>query len=107
VYGDMTASNDGALYFMSDHAPAQTLELLDPANAAILASYVTGENDSTKSGALAYYGGLFFDFIGPEVYTFDAATKTATSIGRSPMQVTGAGQSTCVPASAPPPAMLQ
>ncbi len=102
--GDMTSNGDGHLYFIHD-ITAQELYEITPATGAIVSSWVTGETGGT-SEALAFYGGLFYDFLNSAVYTFDPATKIATSIGTAPLQVTGAGQSTCVPSSAPPPAPI-
>jgi hypothetical protein len=102
--GDMTSNGDGTLYFLQQDE-AQTLNQLNPANAAVLNTYSTGL-DSENTQALAFYGGLFFDFIGSAVYTFDVSTKAVKSLGTAPLLVTGAGQSTCVPTSAPPPPLL-
>jgi len=103
--GDMTSNGDGHLYFIHDVA-AQTLYEITPTTGAIVTSWVTGETGGS-SEALAYYGGLFYDFLDSDVFTFDPTTKVATSIGTAPLEVTGAGQSTCVPTSAPPPAPIK
>ena len=102
--GDMTTNGDGTLYFLMQ-AEMQTLNQLNPTNASVIKSWTTGE-DSENSQALAYYGGLFYDFIGNAVYTYDTTTGVAKSLGMAPLMVTGAGQSTCVPSVAPPPAPL-
>ena len=104
---DMTTNGDGTLYVTDDSTPAQTLNQVDPTSASLLATYVTGENDSASDGALAYYGGLFFDFVGKKVFTFDTQSMALTPLGTAPLQVTGAGQSTCVPTDAGPPAELR
>lgn len=103
--GDMTSNGDGHLYFIHDVA-AQTLYEITPTTGAIVTSWVTGETGGS-SEALAYYGGLFYDFLDSEVFTFDPTTSVAASIGMAPLEVTGAGQSTCVPSSAPPPATIK
>jgi hypothetical protein len=103
--GDMTSNGDGHLYFIHDVA-AQTLYEITPTTGAVVTSWVTGEMGG-GSEALAYYGGLFYDFLDSDVYTFDPTTKVATSIGTAPLEVTGAGQSTCVPTTAPPPAPIK
>ncbi len=103
--GDMTSDGDGTLYFLMQ-ATAQTLNQLDAENASTLHTWSTGE-DSENTQALAYYGGLFYDFIGDAVYTFDTKTGATESIGVAPIYVTGAGQSTCVPRDAGAPAMLK
>ncbi len=104
-FGDMTTNGDGTLYFLMQSA-MQTLNQLDPANASVKTSWVTGENSSGDQ-ALAYYGGLFYDFIGATVYTYDTVKKTAALLGTAPLMVTGAGQSTCVPTTSIPPAPLR
>jgi hypothetical protein len=103
--GDMTTNGDGTLYFLMATA-SQTLNELDPDSGAVLRTWSTGE-DAENSQALAYYGGRFFDFIGNAVFTYDTATSTVSSIGTAPIFVTGAGQSTCVPTDAGPPALLK
>jgi len=103
--GDMTTGGDGTLYYL-EQAATQTLNELNPANASIIHSWTTGKN-SMNTQALAYYGGLFYDFIGNAVFTYDTSTSTTKSIGTAPIYVTGAGQSTCVPSESVPPAMLK
>jgi hypothetical protein len=103
--GDMTTNGDGTLYFL-EQAAKQTLNELDPGSAAVIQSWKTGE-DSQNTQALAYYGGLFYVFIGNAVYTFDTTTGTTKPIGTAPIYVTGAGQSTCVPTDAGPPSELR
>ncbi len=104
---DMTTNGDGTLYVTDDTTAVQTLNEVDPTTASVVTTYVTGENDSDSDGALAYYGGLFYDFVGMQVYTFDTQTKVASLLGDAPILVTGAGQSTCVPADAGPPSPLR
>lgn len=104
-FGDMTTNGDGTLYFLVQGV-TQTLNQIDPSNAAVRKTYTTGL-DSENSQALAYYGGLFYDFIGDAVSTFDPVTGKTTPLGTAPLLVTGAGQSTCVPTTAPPPAPLR
>ena len=103
--GDMTSNGDGHLYFVHDVA-AQRLYEIVPTTGAVVNSWLTTEVGG-NSEALAFYGGLFYDFLGSAAYTFDTSTSTAQSVGNAPLEVTGAGQSTCVPMTAPPPAMLQ
>jgi len=103
--GDMTSNGNGHLYFIHD-VPNQTLYELTPTSGAVVNSWVTTETGG-GSEALAFYGGLFYDFLNSDVFTFDPTTHVATSIGTAPLEVTGAGQSTCVPMSAPPPAVIK
>jgi hypothetical protein len=104
--GDMTTNGDGTLYFL-EASSHQTLYDLDPSTGAILGSTPTGLDASESDQALAAYGGLFYDFLGSAVYTVDVATKAVKRIGTAPLEVTGAGESTCVPTTAPPPAGIK
>jgi hypothetical protein len=103
--GDMTSNGDGHLYFIHDVAKQKLFEIT-PTTGAVVTSWVTTETGGS-SEALAFYGGLFYDFLDSAVFTFDPMTSVATPIGTAPLEVTGAGQSTCVPTTAPPPATIK
>lgn len=99
--GDMTSSGDGNLYFLHD-VEAPTLYQLSPKDASTIGSWPI----SAKGGgsqALAFWGGSFYAFENSAIFQFDPIKKTTTPVGTAPLQVTGAGQSTCVPKVAPPP----
>jgi len=66
------------------------------ANANILTSWPVA---ATSGGlqALAFFGGLFYALENSDVSAFDTATSTTTSLGAAHIDITGAGQSTCVP----------
>lgn len=94
--GDMTTDGDGRLYLLVDEDP-RTLVQLDPASAKSLASYEVN-SAPVSDQALAYYGGAFYVFEGTLLFRYDlSTTKQAVALGSSPISVTGAGQSTCVP----------
>jgi hypothetical protein len=122
VGGDLTSTGDGSLYYLLfDYF--QGLLTIDPADGFLLGALETGIHPipwaqavpdaapapvmASYNEALAYYGGLFYDFVGKSVYTIDANTGAVVNIGVAPIYVDGAGTSTCVPASAAPPARLQ
>jgi hypothetical protein len=95
--GDMTTNGDGTLYFLMDVATPELFEF-NPTNAAVIKEYAVqamGGGDQ----ALAFYGGSFYAFENDTINQFDPKTGTTMSLGKTPMdlQVTGAGQSTCVP----------
>ena len=97
TFGDMTSNGDGTLYFLLDQ-PNPILYQLDPTDAHV----IKGQNVAANGGgsqALAYFGGLFYAFEDNQVSSFDFATTTTTALGMAPIQVTGAGQSTCVPST--------
>ncbi len=96
--GDMTSNGDGTLYFLHDQNP-RNLDELDPTNAQALNTYVVNAPGGAATQALAYFGGLFYAFVNNAVYSYDTTTNTTTSLGNAPINVTGAGQSTCVPTS--------
>ena len=93
--GDMTSNGDGTPYFVHDVA-SPVLYDLDPKTAQIIQSYSVAATGG-GSEALAYFGGRFYGFWDNNAYSYDTATQTTTSLGLAPIQVTGAGQSTCVP----------
>jgi hypothetical protein len=97
--GDMTTNGDGTLYFLMDQSPL-TLYEIEPATAAVAKSYTV---NATVGGnaALAFWGGSFYAFESGVINQFETATGVTTSLGNAPIQVTGAGQSTCVPMVAP------
>jgi hypothetical protein len=99
--GDMTSNGDGTLYFLRDVA-SPTLYRLSPKDGTTITS---SPIDATGGGsqALAFWGGLFYAFEDSAIFEYDPAKKTTTPKGNAPLQVTGAGQSTCVPLVAPPP----
>jgi hypothetical protein len=97
--GDMTTNGDGTLYYLQDTAELDLYEI-NPSSAAVIKSLTpsaTGGGDQ----ALAFYGGSFYAFEQNVVYQFDPTTQTTTTLGEAPLQVTGAGQSTCVPMTPP------
>jgi len=93
--GDMTTNGDGTLYFLMDVTQPELFEF-NPTNAAVIKEYAikaTGGGDQ----ALANYGGSFYAFEGMTVNAFDPKTGSTMFLENAPIQVTGAGQSTCVP----------
>ena len=93
--GDMTSNGDGTLYFLHD-VPQLFLFEIDPITANIIQSFpVNATGGGTQ--ALAYFGGLFYAFENNLVSSFDTKTGITTPLGAAPINVTGAGQSTCVP----------
>ena len=96
----MTPNGDGSLYYLQD-TTALELYQIAPSNAAIGKTYAP----SPKGGgdqALAFWGGSFYPFEEDIAYQFDPTTGMTTTLGKAPLQVTGAGQSTCVPTVPPP-----
>ncbi len=95
TFGDMTSNGDGTLYYLQDVA-TPTLYELDPKTASIMQTYSVNAQGGGAQ-ALAFFGGLFYAFESNVVSSFDTVTKTTTELGTAPLDVTGAGQSTCVP----------
>jgi hypothetical protein len=94
--GDMTSNGDGTLYFLQD-VENPTLYNVDPTNGSIIGSNGLANATGGGSQALAFWGGSFYAFESDTIYQFDPVKKTTGMIGTAPLQVTGAGQSTCVP----------
>lgn len=99
--GDMTSNGDGTLYFLRDVA-TPTLHQLSPKDATTIGSWPISATGG-GSQALAFWGGSFYAFENSAISQYDPTKKTTTPVGNAPLQVTGAGQSTCVPKVPPPP----
>jgi hypothetical protein len=93
--GDMTSNGDGTLYLLRNDANAALYEI-DPKTAALLKTEPIGSLGQGNQ-ALAFWGGAFYAFENDAVYKIDPAQKAAARIGTAPIQIVGAGQSTCVP----------
>jgi hypothetical protein len=93
--GDMTSNGDGSLYFLQD-VSTPVLYNFSPSDASTVS---TNSINATGGGsqALAFWGGRFYAFEDSDINEYDPMMKTTKSIGTAPLQVTGAGQSTCVP----------
>lgn len=101
IGGDMTSSGDGFLYF-ADDTTNHTLYRMDPGSGSVLDQTATAPV-GMGTQALAFWGGTFYVFVNSAIYAHDPVKKTTKAIGTAPLNVTGAGQSTCVPKVAPPP----
>jgi hypothetical protein len=99
--GDMTSNGDGSLYFLQDVSTPK-LYKFDTTN-GMTQSSATLAATGGGSQALAFWGGRFYAFENDAIYEYDPGPKTTKPLGTSPLQVTGAGQSTCVPKVPPIP----
>jgi len=105
--GDMTSRGDGKLWYIQAYTSPHPLYQIDPATAKVLQTYSVNAA-GTGAEALAYFGARFYVFESGIVYEYDPVANTVQTLGPAPLQVTGAGQSTCVPtvavdAGTPPP----
>jgi hypothetical protein len=103
ITGDMTSNGDGTIYY-SDQTPPHPLHEIAPSDGAMLSTATTGISASGTQ-ALAFWGGIFYVFVSRDLYGYDPKTKTTQLVATNAttFAVTGAGQSTCVPQTAPPP----
>lgn len=105
--GDMTSIGDGKLWYLEAYTSPHPLYQIDPSTASVLQTKsVNAPGDGSQ--ALAYFGARFYAFENNIVYEYDPATGAIQTLGNAPLEVTGAGQSTCVPtvvvdAGTPPP----
>jgi hypothetical protein len=95
-FGDMTSNGDGSLYYLQGLVSPHPLYQITPATAMVTRTYQVNA-PGTGSQALAYFGGRFYAFESNTVYEYDPVTNAVTTLGTAPLNVTGAGQSTCVP----------
>lgn len=105
--GDMTSTGNGKLWFLEAYTSPHPLYEIDPATATVIKTQNVNA-PGTGSQALAYFGARFYAFENNIVYEYDPVANTIKTLGNAPLQVTGAGQSTCVPtvtvdAGTPPP----
>jgi hypothetical protein len=105
--GDMTSRGDGNLYFLQAYVSPHPLYEIAPTTATVTKTYSVGAT-GVGSQALAYFGARFYAFEDNIVYEYDPVANTVQMLGPAPLEVTGAGQSTCVPttivdAGTPPP----
>jgi hypothetical protein len=98
--GDMTSSGDGTLSFLMQSSML-TLYKLNPKNGAVIQSYALAASGG-GSQALAFWGGSFYAFENGAINRYDPKTNATVALGNAPLQITGAGQSTCVPTTPPP-----
>jgi hypothetical protein len=98
--GDMTSSGDGSLYFLAD-VEKPVLYQVSTTDGSVLAKMPIAASGGGDQ-ALAFWGGDFYVFEDDTIYQYDPKAMTTTSLGKAPLQVTGAGQSTCVPKTQPP-----
>jgi hypothetical protein len=105
--GDMTSIGDGKLWYLEAYTTPHPLYQIDPSTANVLQT-LSVSAAGVGSQALAYFGARFYAFENNIVYEYDPKTGAIQALGNAPLQVTGAGQSTCVPtvvvdAGTPPP----
>jgi hypothetical protein len=99
--GDMTSNGDGTLYFLNDVSKPKLYQV-SPKDGSISSTFdIAATGGGTQ--ALAFWGGRFYAFEDSDIYEYDPTMKTTKDIGTAPLMVTGAGQSTCVPKTPPPP----
>ena len=84
-------------FFLEDIAQPVLYEL-DPSSTHVIQTWSVGASEG-GSQALAYFGSLFYAFESNIVSSFDPVTSTTKWLGVAPLEVTGAGQSTCVPST--------
>jgi hypothetical protein len=103
----MTSRGDGNLWYLQAYTSPHPLYEIDPTTAGVIKTYSVNAA-GVGSQALAYFGARFYAFEGGNVYEYDPVANTVQLLGPAPLEVTGAGQSTCVPtvtvdAGTPPP----
>ena len=97
--GDMTSNGDGSLYFLQDVSTPKLYQFSPTDASTMNTSPISASGGGSQ--ALAFWGGSFYAFENSAIYQYDPMLKTTKGIGTAPLQVTGAGQSTCVPKTPP------
>ena len=105
VTGDLVVNElaPGRLAVRAEVDPNRRAPRLNPAFALALAPAPAPAPAPVPAPALSFWGGSFYAFENSAIFQYDPIKNTTTAKGNAPLQVTGAGQSTCVPLVAPPP----
>ncbi len=96
---ELTGTGAGKLYGFCPFGSGAYFYEIDPATAKILSSHQLATGNKT-SFAFAFWGGEFWIFTGngnSSVTRYDPNTQTETNVTTAPIEIVGAGVSTCAP----------
>ena len=99
---ELSGTGAGQLFGFCPFANGSYLIEIDPATATVLSSHQLSAGSSNTSFAFAFWGGQFWIFTGnggSVVTNYDPQTKKESSVTTAPIEIVGAGVSTCAPLS--------
>jgi len=94
---ELTGTGDGKLYGFCPFGSGAWFHEIDPQTAKILSSHQLSTGGKAFAWAFAFWGGDFWLFLNGNVTKYDPITQTETSMTQAPIQIVGAGVSTCAP----------
>jgi hypothetical protein len=97
---ELTGTGAGQLFGFCPFASGSALIEIDPATAKVLSSHQLAAGSNPSSFAFAFWGGEFWIFTGTgnsTVTEYDPASQTEKDVTTAPIEIVGAGVSTCAP----------
>ena len=94
---ELTGTGDGRLFTFCPFGTGAWFQEIDPATAKVIAAHQLSTGGQAFAWAFAFWGGDFWLFLNGQVTKYDPNTQIETSMGVAPIQIVGAGVSTCAP----------
>jgi hypothetical protein len=94
---ELTGTGTGELYAFCPFGSGAWFMQIDPLTAKIIASHQLSTGGKAFAWAFAFWGGNFWLFLNGNVTKYDPVTQTETLVTTAPIQIVGAGVSTCAP----------
>ena len=94
---ELTGTGAGDLYGFCPFGSGAWLIQIDKTNASVISSHQISAGGNNVSWAFAFWGGDFWLFTNNNVTKYDPVTKTETLVTTAPVNIVGAGVSTCAP----------
>jgi hypothetical protein len=101
---ELSGTGGGQLYGFCPSNTGGTLIQIDTTNAKVISSHQLMAGSNATSFAFAFWGGDFWIFTGNGASTitmYDPVAQTETKVGTAPIEIVGAGVSTCAPQTQP------
>jgi len=97
---ELSGTGAGQLFGFCPNGTGSTVIEIDPASAKVLSSHTLSTGSNASSFAFAFWGGTFWIFSGNGsslVTNYDPISKKETNVTNAPIEIVGAGVSTCAP----------
>ncbi len=97
---ELSGTGTGRLFGFCPQASGSNIIEINPANANIISSHLLTAGSNATSFAFAFWGGDFWIFTGngnSTITQYDPIAQTETPVGSAPIEIVGAGVSTCAP----------
>ena len=97
---ELSGTGAGKLYGFCPGTVGASLIDIDPATANVLSSHHLAAGSNATSFAFAFWGGDFWIFSGSgnsTITKYDPTAQSETNVGTAPIEIVGAGVSTCAP----------